>query len=352
MKKKLLITSITGFVCLILGLIMTGIGFFSGGADQLSDVVKPTYKEQSYNQLDSVLINGGWERSIRIIESEDSLYHVRYNDFEKSFLLPFKVTENDGELILDSIVPDFKINGIMQFLAENVAIRNYENLEVTIEIPKGKTLKKLESGINNGLSIEGIHIEQVSLYGSPSIIRSTIENGSINADYGNVYIEDSILKNVTATGYASSFHISDSQLENTTWGQYNSIDTSNITVIGENRFTGYGEYPHTNSRINLSEKSQKEALLTTELSIDKRKLFYYGESNLTDEEIENHIKEDANLQEQLKEIGIFPEGVYKDQTVTIEDTKQTFTSGKKDSKNKLTITSTNGVIQLGKEWSP
>ena len=352
MKKKLLITSITGFVCLILGLIMTGIGFFSGGADQLSDVVKPTYKEQSYNQLDSVLINGGWERSIRIIESEDSLYHVRYNDFEKSFLLPFQVTENDGELILDSIVPDFKINGIMQFLAENVAIRNYENLEVTIEIPKGKTLKKLESGINNGLSIEGIHIEQVSLYGSPSIIRSTIENGSINADYGNVYIEDSILKNVTATGYASSFHISDSQLENTTWGQYNSIDTSNITVIGENRFTGYGEYPHTNSRINLSEKSQKEALLTAELSIDKRKLFYYGESNLTDEEIENLIQEDANLQEQLKEIGIFPEGVYKDQTVTVDDNKQTFTSGKKDSKNKLTITSTNGVIQLGKEWSP
>lgn len=352
MKKKLLITSITGFVCLILGLIMTGIGFFSGGADQLSDVVKPTYKEQSYNQLDSVLINGGWERSIRIIESEDSLFHVRYNDFEKSFLLPFQVTENDGELILDSIVPDFKINGIMQFLAENVAIRNYENLEVTIEIPKGKTLKKLESGINNGLSIEGIHIEQVSLYGSPSIIRSTIENGSINADYGNVYIEDSILKNVTATGYASSFHISDSQLENTTWGQYNSIDTSNITVIGENRFTGYGEYPHTNSRINLSEKSQKEALLTAELSIDKRKLFYYGESNLTDEEIENLIKEDANLQEQLKEIGIFPEGVYKDQTVTVDDNKQTFTSGKKDSKNKLTITSTNGVIQLGKEWSP
>ena len=352
MKKKLLITSITGFVCLILGLIMTGIGFFSGGADQLSDVVKPTYKEQSYNQLDSVLINGGWERSIRIIESEDSLYHVRYNDFEKSFLLPFQVTENDGELILDSIVPDFKINGIMQFLAENVAIRNYENLEVTIEIPKGKTLKKLESGINNGLSIEGIHIEQVSLYGSPSIIRSTIENGSINADYGNVYIEDSILKNVTATGYASSFHISDSQLENTTWGQYNSIDTSNITVIGENRFTGYGEYPHTNSRINLSEKSQKEALLTAELSIDKRKLFYYGESNLTDEEIESIIQEDANLQEQLKEIGIFPEGVYKDQTVTVDDNKQTFTSGKKDSKNKLTITSTNGVIQLGKEWSP
>ena len=352
MKKKLLIASITGFVCLILGLIMTGIGFFSGGADQLSDVVKPTYKEQSYNQLDSVLINGGWERSIRIIESEDSLFHVRYNDFEKSFLLPFQVTENDGELILDSIVPDFKINGIMQFLAENVAIRNYENLEVTIEIPKGKTLKKLESGINNGLSIEGIHIEQVSLYGSPSIIRSTIENGSINADYGNVYIEDSILKNVTATGYASSFHISDSQLENTTWGQYNSIDTSNITVIGENRFTGYGEYPHTNSRINLSEKSQKEALLTAELSIDKRKLFYYGESNLTDEEIESIIQEDANLQEQLKEIGIFPEGVYKDQTVTVDDNKQTFTSGKKDSKNKLTITSTNGVIQLGKEWSP
>ena len=352
MKKKLLITSITGFVCLILGLIMTGIGFFSGGVDQLSNVVKPTYKEQSYNQLDSVLINGGWERSIRIIESEDSLFHVRYNDFEKSFLLPFQVTENDGELILDSIVPDFKINGIMQFLAENVAIRNYENLEVTIEIPKGKTLKKLESGINNGLSIEGIHIEQVSLYGSPSIIRSTIENGSINADYGNVYVEDSTLKNITVTGYASSFHISDSQLENTEWDAYDRMDTTNITVIGENSFTGNEEYPHTNARINLSEKSQKEALLTAELSIDERKLFYYGESNLTDEEIGNLIKEDANLQEQLKEIGISPEGVYKDQRVTVGDTKQTFTSGKKDSKNKLTITSTNGVIQLGKEWSP
>ena len=50
MKKKLLIASITGFLCLILGLIMTGIGFFSGGVEQLSNVVKPTYKEQSYKQ--------------------------------------------------------------------------------------------------------------------------------------------------------------------------------------------------------------------------------------------------------------------------------------------------------------
>ena len=352
MKKKLLIASITGFLCLILGLIMTGIGFFSGGVDQLSNVVKPTYKEQSYKQLDSVLINSGWERSIRIIESEDSDYHVRYHDFEKGFQLPFQVTENDGELILDSIVSDFKISGIMQFLAENVATRNYENLEVNIEIPKGKTLKRLESGTNGELSIEGIHIEQVSLYGSTSIIQSTIENGSINTDYGNIYVEDSTLKSITVTGYASSFHISDSQLENTEWDAYDRMDTTNITVIGENSFTGNEEYPHTNARINLSEKSQKEALLTAELSIDKRKLFYYGESNLTDEEIESIIQEDANLQEQLKEIGIFPEGVYKDQTVTVEDTKQTFTSGKKDSKNKLTITSTNGVIQLGKEWSP
>lgn len=153
-------------------------------------------------------------------------------------------------MILDSIVSDFKISGIMQFLAENVATRNYENLEVNIEIPKGKTLKRLESGTNGELSIEGIHIEQVSLYGSTSIIQSTIENGSINTDYGNIYVEDSTLKNITVTGYASSFHISDSQLENTEWDAYDRMDTNNITVIGENSFTGNEEYPHTNARIN------------------------------------------------------------------------------------------------------
>ena len=114
--------------------------------------------------------------------------------------------------------------------------------------------------------------------------------------------------------YKAVVPVSEAQLENTEWDAYDRMDTTNITVIGENSFTGNEEYPHTNARINLSEKSQKEALLTAELSIDKRKLSYYEESNLTDEEIENLIKEDANLQEQLKEIGIFPEGVYKDQT--------------------------------------
>ncbi len=135
------------------------------GVDQLSDVVKPTYKEQSYNQLDSVLINGGWERSIRIIESErQCLSRSGTSRIEKRFYnFPSKLTENDGELILDSIVSTSKWRLSCKFFAENIATRNYENREVN-EIPKGKTLKRLESGPNGELSIEGIHMDRLNLW--------------------------------------------------------------------------------------------------------------------------------------------------------------------------------------------
>ncbi|MFI3124465.1 DUF4097 domain-containing protein [Streptococcus suis] len=351
MKKKLIITAITGFVSLILGLILAGIGFFSGGIDQLNNVVRPEYKEETYKQLDQLTINAGYNRPIRIIQSPDDLYHVRYHDFKNSSLMPLHVNETEGQLTIDSIVPKFKIDGIMQYAAEGVATHNPDYLELTIEIPKGKTLKKLDTSVD-GLLIDGVHIQEIALYGSPSIINSTIDKGSINGGYSQIYVEKSILKNLTVNSYTSSIHISDSQLENTRWENYDSMETSNITVIGDNMFTSNTENSYSIANINLSEKSQKEALLTAEVVIEKKKLFQFMDSGMTDEEIENLLENDYHVQEQLKEIGIFPEDVYKDQKVTGTDDKQSLTVGNKDSKNKLTITATNGTINLGKKWRP
>lgn len=351
MKKKLIITAITGFVSLILGLILTGIGFFSGGIDQLNDVVKPAYKEETYKQVDQLTINGGYERTIRIIQSPDDLYHVRYHDFGNSSFTPMQVTEKEGQLTIDYIVPEFKIDGIMQYAAEAIAARNPDYLEMTIEIPKGKILKKLDTSVD-GLLIDGVHIQEIALYGSPSIINSTIDKGTINGGYGQIYVEKSTLKNLNVTSYASGIHISDSQLENTRWENYDSMDTSNITVIGDNVFASNGENSYSTANVNLSEKSQKDALLTAEVLLDKRKLFYYEESGMTDEEIEDLLENDPRTQEQFKEFGIFPEDIYKDQKVTVTDDKQSLAIGNKDSKNKLTITATNGTINLGKKWKP
>lgn len=351
MKKKLIITAITGFVSLILGLILAGIGFFSGGIDQLNDVVKPAYKEETYKKLESLFINGGASRSIRIIQSPDDLYHVRYHDFGNSSFTPMQVTEKEGQLTIDHVVPEFKIDGIMQYAAEAIAARNPDYLEMTIEIPKGKPLKKLDTGVD-GLLIDGVHIQEIALYGSPSIINSTIDKGTINGGYSQIYVEKSTLKNLTVNSYASGIDISDSQLENTRWENYDSLDTSNITVIGDNVFASNGENSYPTARINLSETSQKDALLTAEVVIDKRKLFYYEESGMTDEEIENLLENDLHAQEQLKEFGIFPEDIYKDQKVTVTDDMQILTIGKNDSKNKLIITATNGTINLGKKLIP
>ncbi len=102
-----------------------------------------------------------------------------------------------------------------------------------------------------------------------------------------------------------AFHISDSQLENTEWDAYDRIDTTNITVIGENGLRVTRNI-HKQMHVSIYLRKAKRRLCLPELSINERKVFLYGESNLTDEEIENLIKEVANLQEQLKEIGNLP----------------------------------------------
>ncbi len=348
MKKRLIIASIIGFVSLILGLIITGIGYFSGGIDQLSQVVKPAYIEKSYEQLDTVFVNG-FAHTLQFTESADDKYHVRYYDFEDSNFWPLQVIENKGNLTIESYFTDTKINGIMQYGAEIIANNNPTYQTLTIEVPKNKTLKKLSGSIGPNITIENIHIEELDLYGSPQILNSTIDKGKLVLDGYMPYIENSTLKNLTIAADHNYIALNDVQLENVTIEEFSELIAINISLTGSNTFTSSGPGMNPRLTLSLSEASQKEAFVNLEVPINKKRLAYANGLELSDEEIEEYFAESDYLQEQLNEIGIFPTSIYKDQKVTSDSDKQTLTVGKTDSKHSLTVKATNANILLGEE---
>lgn len=112
MKKKLTIAIIIGFVSLIAGLILAGIGFFTGGITRLEEVAAPTEVHKTFTDLNTINIDF-IPHSIYIKESSDNNYHVTYANSDNNIQTPLKLSEKDGVLTLSAQELKFAIEGIM-----------------------------------------------------------------------------------------------------------------------------------------------------------------------------------------------------------------------------------------------
>lgn len=349
MKKKLTIAIIIGFVSLITGLILAGIGFFSGGIARLEEVATPTEVHKTYTDLNTIKIDF-IPHSVYIKESSDNNYHVTYANSDNNMQSPLTLSEKDGALTLTSQRREFKIEGIMQFFGELLAQRAVDVNFVTIEVPKGKTLNKLEGHsldfyYGSNFSIENVHIKEVDLSGSVDLDKVTIDSGQIETGYFQA--TQSTLKNTHMNLQNSSVRLSETSLENVTIEGYTQLDSRQTTLLGANHFTPSDSYSST-TFLDLTDKSLADSNLLIANQIDKEKLAkahgYYFENKAELTEIFNQA---PDLKERLKEVGIFTSDKYTKLPIKTENDLQTLTLENKDSKNKLTLEATNATIKLG-----
>ncbi|HEM4069736.1 TPA: DUF4097 family beta strand repeat protein [Streptococcus suis] len=347
MKKKLTIAIIIGFVSLIAGLILAGIGFFTGGITRLEEVAAPTEVHKTFTDLNTIKIDF-IPHSIYIKESSDSNYHVTYANSDNNIQSPLKLSEKDGVLTLSTQELEFAIEGIMQYLGESLAQRRINVFSVTIEVPKGKTLNKLEGEHfykSASFVIENVHIKEANLSGGVDLNKVTIDSGQIETGYFQA--TQSTLKDMHINFQESSVRLSETSLENVTIEGYSQLDSKQVTLLGDNRFTPSDTYSST-TFLDVTDKSLADSNLLITNQIDKKKLVeaqgYYYEDG---EDLGEIVNQDPYLQERLEEVGIFTSDKYTKFPVKTENDLQTLTLENKDSQNKLTIEATNATINLG-----
>ncbi|MGU7876957.1 DUF4097 family beta strand repeat-containing protein [Streptococcus suis] len=347
MKKKLTIAIIIGFVSLIAGLILAGIGFFTGGITRLEEVAAPTEVHKTFTDLNTIKIDF-IPHSIYIKESSDSNYHVTYANSDNNIQTPLKLSEKDGVLTLSAQELEFAIEGIMQYLGESLAQRRINVFSVTIEVPKGKTLNKLEGEHfykSASFVIENVHIKEANLSGGVDLNKVTIDSGQIETGYFQA--TQSTLKDMHINFQESSVRLSETSLENVTIEGYSQLDSKQVTLLGDNRFTPSDTYSST-TFLDVTDKSLADSNLLITNQIDKKKLaeargYYYEDGD----DLGEMVNQDPYLQERLGEIGIFTSDKYTKFPVKTENDLQTLILENKGSKNKLTIEAINATINLG-----
>lgn len=362
MKKKITFTLVIGFVSLISGLILAGIGFFSGGFHQLIEISSAEKVHQTFKNIDSIDFDTSY-LDIQMIESEDQLFHVTYGISQNGLTPSVNISETNGLLSLTTKEKEPSIKGIMQFLGEQVSNRSTDNYHntIVIKVPKGKTLKKLSSnssGWSSYLSIENLTIEEVQLDNNISLDGATIHKGTINTGAFSGIISDSTLKNVAISGSNYRIDLANTTLEQSNISGYDELNSYNLTLIGDNHFVPNEHTTLTVTNLDLSNQSLKDLNLSLTSSLSLLSLaeqIGYISSSSTDMELEEKLAELEGLEEDgtlsyirelAEHVGVFTKGKYDTLPVKTEGNKHMLIVEKKESKNKLSIETINGTINL------
>lgn len=349
MKKKLTIAIIIGFISLIAGLILAGIGFFSGGIPRLEEISQPEQKHETYKEINRISIDF-IPHKIVIHESSDNNYHVSYANSDNNIINQLQVVEKDGHLTLSSKETSFAIEGIMQFLGEQLAQRKMDVYTVTLEIPKGKKLAKLDGHSlsfydSAAVSLENIQIQEIDLDANLFLKKVEIESGKISAN--QLYVVQSTFKNTDITVTSYDANLVDTSLENVHLRYYQNLSTANLSLIGENVFSPNSSESLTATNLDLADKSLQDINLSLHTSFDKKALAeHLGYHYQSDEELDEEFINSNYFKGMAENIGIFTKGKYDKLKVTREGDEYNLVLEKKDSKNKLTIDAVNATINL------
>ncbi|MTB63586.1 DUF4097 family beta strand repeat protein [Streptococcus sp. zg-86] len=354
MKKKVTITLLTGFIALILGLILCGVGYFMGGIEDIQAIATPSLTEETYKDIKEITIDSQ-TRTVQVDESPDDKFHVRYANFDNFRYRSLALKQDKQTLTIQGKDPKFHIQGIMQFLGQELAIhmrRNHELRELTILVPKEKTLETL-SGWNymDSLLLNKVHIKNLDWSGFVDAENVKLEGGLVRISSGrSISFQHSHLKNMTIDTPVAIQSYQTSTLENVTIQKADSIQLHDTTILGTAKMETAGPY-HADINIRLSEKSQKDTQLDVIVSYDWEKLreVYHVPNAYAESEGSEAAKaqEEAFRKEHLTQMGIRLGNEYKNLKVEENKDGAKLIHSPKDAQNKLIIRTTNEQINLG-----
>lgn len=354
MKKKITITLSLGFIAVISGLILCGIGYFMGGIEDLETIATPSLTEETYPDIREIKLEP-ISRPVRLEQSPDNQFHIRYANVDSLRHHTLTLEQANQTLILEEKDTNLHIKGIMQFLGQELALRRDQQLqELTILVPKGKTIEKLSGRdyfTNSFLTLNNVHIKELDWSGYVNGDNVTMADGAIHSSTsGSLHFTNSHLKNMTIDASVDTQLYQASILENVKIQKAGSVHLHDTTILGTTQVETSG-FEHAYLHINLSEKSKKDTQLDLSVTYNweqLRKNYYYPNSYTEDEIKETFDAQEEEFQkEHLEQMGIKLGSEYKDLKIEENQNGAKATYTPKETTNKLTIQSTNGQIILG-----
>lgn len=210
MTTKTRVLTLTGFICLIVGLILGTIGVLSNGETALKTINAAQTHELTFADLkrfDFQVAN----KEVFVKESYDDQFHLIYASFDKMPHEQFQVTQKGSELRLVQEQQHFSGLGLPLTTMSYMLNQRHQTNQVTLLVPKGKVLEEL-SGRSHfwaNLHIEDVHVKTLTAdVPNMYISNSLIEGGRVSSGH----IAGSTLKNVTLEG-GYLLEIQDSQIE-------------------------------------------------------------------------------------------------------------------------------------------
>lgn len=213
-KKNIKLVMSISFISLIIGAILLAIGLLSGGVNRLREATKPSLISQSFKQVDTIGL-ALHSKEVKIEPSPDDQFHLHYWDLTRTEA-PMTVNFEQGkQLNLVQYYADAQIS-LVQFLGESLNLsQNSDYHVVTIQVPKGKTLKKVYGQVGGrpvfgpghhdfdeaqALHITGQTIENLTIQASIHLNQSTIKGGKLSLESLPSRVTESKLSNITTVG--------------------------------------------------------------------------------------------------------------------------------------------------------
>lgn len=357
MKKKVMISLVGSFIALISGLILCGIGLFTGGVTDIIEIATPPLITESYEDIDKILLDFQ-SNTVTIEQSPDDQFHVRYVGLARHGFQPFTLTYEDKTLSLEYEKNTWNFPGIMHFLGRELAIHaEPEMTTITILVPKNQVIEEITGGnYYSLLNLQNIQVKNLYWNGQVFAENVKMTGGEIaisDSPHQRSDFTNSHLKDMTISSDTIQYSFFTSTLDNVTFDEVGLVEFYDTTFLGTTKLNTSSSLIHHTLPIYLSDKSQTDTQihLTVTYDLESLKEYYmtqYNPYHFSYEEDDDQIEKDIR-QTLLPEIGI---EIDKNDTETkIEESKEKVTATRtpKEAANQLIVTTTNNNIILGLE---
>ncbi|ARV02056.1 DUF4097 family beta strand repeat-containing protein [Streptococcus pyogenes] len=209
-SRKCLMTSV---VCIILGGILLGTGYATGGLQDIKHQTAPKKVIKTFDQITALDIDSS-ASTITVETGPVQRPTVTYYTHPK-FIDPLEIKIENETLHISEKPRDVIITGGMELIGFglNKSDRNHNYRTTTITLPKGTSLKELKGSSMPQATISDLTIQDLEFSGGLTLLNTRIKKGKV---FGTFDATDSLLANLELKADYSLSSLTNSSLENGT----------------------------------------------------------------------------------------------------------------------------------------
>ncbi|VHG88806.1 Adhesin AIDA-I [Streptococcus pyogenes] len=209
-SRKCFMTSV---VCIVLGAILLGAGYATGGLQDIKHQTAPKKVIQTFDHVTALDIDTNFS-TITVETGPVKKPTVTYYTHSK-FIDPLEIKIENETLHISEKPRDVIITGGIELIGFglNKSARNHNYRTTTITLPKGTSLKELKGSSMPQATISDLTVQDLEFSGGLTLLNTRIKKGKV---FGTFNATDSLLANLELKADYSLSSLTNSSLENGT----------------------------------------------------------------------------------------------------------------------------------------